>query len=186
MQTPAKAEKTSTLKGVLQSPLSRQLLICFSILPLVEAVFLAVLCYDINTMEHSAGEEFRGARACLEFSLSMESLKKVNDSLHFFKENNGDPVLIPLIHRENEVYWHDVNIALSDLKKSGEFSGSYDVLDSKVKGLYDRVNNTIAAPQAQVRTVYADFHDYLEGAYPACQRLMDQACKNEESHKLEG
>ncbi len=186
MQTPTTAKKTSSLKGLLQSPLSRQLLLCFSILPLVEAVFLAVLCYDINTMEHSATEEFRGARACLEFSLSMESLKKVNDSLHMFKEDDADPVMIPLIHKQNQVFWNDVNIALKDLKNSGEFSESFDVLDTNVRGLYERVKNTLVSSPENVRASYADFKQYLEGAYPAFQKLMEQASKAEAAHKLAG
>lgn len=117
----AKNSSGNLLVGLLKSPLARQVLLIFLVLPLLEAVFIGVLCQDINGTQEDANREFEGVKISQEFNAALDfirqsyqDLRAVNKIISRQIANDASPIYKPGYMESNPAiqqglanFWHD-------------------------------------------------------------------------------
>lgn len=170
----------SVLKNLLDSPLSRQLLFFFFFLPLIEAVFIGVLCYDINGSEQTADREFLEVKTCHEFSGVIESVKFLSWAVYDFNQKDAnDEAATARFHEWEPEFLKRSEAAARDLKvliaynpqlKSMWQWQTVNELDSSAKA-------TMSATPDTVHEKYKNWQQALEDSYLLFETLMDEARK---------
>jgi two-component system, OmpR family, sensor histidine kinase SaeS len=165
----------TTGKRLLRSPLALRLLLFFGILPLVEAVFIGVLCSDINIAEQSASREFKTVKACQELSAVLESFRDSHRAVYALYRKPNDRTPVDRFEKAEAEFVRGADIAIRDLKQVGLLGNKLPRFSSAIAKLDDMARAVINGPAALAKENFREYMLHTKYAGLVFEECMQKA-----------
>jgi signal transduction histidine kinase len=169
------------IKRLLNSPLALKLLLFFAVLPIVEAFFIGVLCFDINNAVEAAGREFMAVKASQELSGALESIRAVNLVVRDHNANPQDPGCLQRFPTLRAAFIERTGLALADLQqlckltKGPDSARQINDLSQAISRLDATYLASMSAPLAEEPDRYKEYRRELKRSFFIFEDCMEKA-----------